>query len=118
MRFAWKRPLHYHGLTRTKGCNGNVSDAMTRARSIWFMNGEADYEREAVKGALLNLTHLQVIVLYLHTAQFTIRDLQHSRSGAAPYMSSVSPAAAAQLSSCSKHSMRGYMCTAWRPLPA
>ena len=58
VRFAWKRPLHYHGLTRTKGCN--VSDAMLAARSVWFMNGEAEHERDAVKGALLNLTHLQV----------------------------------------------------------
>ena len=58
VRFAWKRPLHFHGLTRTKGCT-NVSDAMTAARSVWFMNGEAEHERDAVRRALLNLTHLQ-----------------------------------------------------------
>ena len=57
VRFAFHRPLRYHGLDRTWGCN--VSDALAAARSVWFLNGETDLEREAVATALGNLTFLQ-----------------------------------------------------------
>ena len=58
MRFANHRPLRFHGLDRTWGCN--VSDALTTVRSVWFMNGETELERSAVAAALGNLTFLQV----------------------------------------------------------
>ena len=58
VRFANHRPLRFHGLDRTWGCN--VSDALASVRSIWFLNGETDLEREAVAAALGNLSFLQV----------------------------------------------------------